>query len=663
MTYSIYNTPDSPTSPKLKTWGLCLFMLGYLWNYSLVFGQKDTTNYILATEIISDSAIRRFHTKIDKIHFRKDSLGTFGVSGLSADALLRQTQGLYVRNYGGHGGIKTVSFRGFAAQQTTASIMDIPYQSPQSSMVNFGNFYLDGFDAIDITHNPAAATQNALGGNINFGILEQKKSMRVQVGLGSFGENILGINGNLSHKKLSNRFAYQRISANDNYPFSINGETGKRENAGFVSQQYQGFLSYKFGKMEASYFLTGYKNTQGIPEPIVTGKPSFSQDSLRQKDFFHFFRLQFVPKNYKSLFFPIKTIFSLSQHYNLMESKALGTNYYYDNDDILAQLQLHHLLPNQSFITTIQYNYTTLKGDNLAINFRPIQEVQRKLVNLSLQHASVLGKQAEEKYRFHTTTAIRANVTQEYATLWNGSIGLTKRLAFLEKKGGKNVSETTFFMHGNLGNRLPSFNELYYFGYGNANLQPENVRAWDIGFQIQKRIFCPISAKVLFFQNWTKDKIIAVPISPVRWSTQAIGQAQTQGIEYALEAQITKNQQFYFNYTYQKAIDATHPEKPLLPYTPIEVVNYGYKCYGKNFVVYLNGNYTGWRFSALQNSQTNLLAAYQILDIGSSYRWKFAKFSYKIGADIMNIFDTNYAVIQSYPMPRRTFQLRVDLGF
>ena len=69
------------------------------------------------------------------MRFSKDSLGSFSVSSISVDAVLRQAEGLYIRNYGGHGGVKTLSVRGFATQQTTVSINDVPYQNAQTGMV------------------------------------------------------------------------------------------------------------------------------------------------------------------------------------------------------------------------------------------------------------------------------------------------------------------------------------------------------------------------------------------------------------------------------------------------------------------------------------------------------------------------------------------------
>ena len=110
----------------------------------LVFAQniwaQDTTVYQLSPTQIIDSLLRPFQNGADQTTFTQEFGGNFAVSGLSADAVLRQSEGLYVRDYGGHGGLKTVSIRGFSAQQTTVTLNDIPYNSVQSSVVNFGFF-------------------------------------------------------------------------------------------------------------------------------------------------------------------------------------------------------------------------------------------------------------------------------------------------------------------------------------------------------------------------------------------------------------------------------------------------------------------------------------------------------------------------------------------
>jgi outer membrane cobalamin receptor len=647
------------TPPLRAGWGGLTFILFFL-SISALFAQ-DTLS--LSPQTILDSAQMQFRSKSEITRFSKDSLGSFSVSGISVDAVLRQAEGLYIRNYGGHGGVKTLSVRGFATQQTTVSINDVPYQNAQTGVVNFAYFYPEDYDAIEVNRAPNQLTNNGLGGNVDFQLKTDSTRLKWKLGAGSFGEKTLGVNTALHKQKWNLQVGYFLVKANDNYDFDINGEKGKRQNAGFQNQQYQAFYERKLkSNLKLSLFITGFRAKQGVPNAVVTGNIGFSTDSIFQKDAFSYLQIQHFPKKIQSVFLPFKSTFTLSYHQNKLDYLFNQKTQSYDNQDILAQLNFLHLFQNQTLNTNVQFQNANLRGNNLAIAFTPIENVFRNQVNISALHKSFIWKNHPSRPYLQTQSSVRFNLllpspfSKGLGILPNGNLGIMLQLP--------KQANREYFAHFQYGNRLPSFNELYYFGYGNATLKPEKILSFDLGLRRTFGKNIPISLKMNVFYNQTYNKIISIPLNPVRWSTFAIGKTQTQGVEISGEALFFKKNTFYLNYTLQKTQDLTRTEKPYLPYTPVELLNYGLKIkMGKNTQFYLNGNYCGWRFSSLLNDKSAFLPAYQLLDMGANYTFSTTRFRYTLFLQAENIFNTQYAVIQSYPMPSRSFRLSLQVLF
>ena len=132
-----------------------------------IFAQEKNARDTLSTIVVKDSILSLVSRSPGKIIFQADSLGFFTASAKTADEVLQNAEGVYIRNYGGHGGVKTVSLRGFGSNQTSVSINNIPYENTLIGSVNFGNFQTDGSSAVTVSSGSPSAATNSLGGNIN----------------------------------------------------------------------------------------------------------------------------------------------------------------------------------------------------------------------------------------------------------------------------------------------------------------------------------------------------------------------------------------------------------------------------------------------------------------------------------------------------------------
>ena len=604
--------------------------------------QQDTLEIdALAPVTLQAEWNKILRNKSDYTHFERDSLGFYGAAGTSADAVLRQAEGIHIRNYGGHGGIKSVSVRGFSTQQTTASINGLPYQQSQSGVINFGQFFPDGYQSLSLHRSASSSANNPLGGNVDFSIAPQRTGILAKIGSGSFGEWQSLIQASLKKDKTTLQVGYHYLEAADNFPFALNGEAGIRTHAAFARHQYQVFLQRQLSpKLELSYLATGFVSHQETPGAVVTGNIASEEGEIDQDDHFYYLALK---KRFDSdkKWVPFSTTFWVNYHYNLLLYTLRSTPQRYLNHNALFQYEMKHLWKRHRLTTHLQYRYNYLTGNQLAIRFQPVESVDRTEVDLGLEHQLYVPIQAAKGRKWTHKTLVRFNYLAAYGVLPNLAVTSTYH----------HQERLAFFLHAHSAFRIPAFNELYYFGYGNADLKPERVQSVDIGglWQVGKK--WPISIKASGFLNRTLNKIISVPVNPAIWRTRAIGQAHGMGVELALEGRVGERGKWYYSYTLQQAIDATQPELPFLPYTPPELINYGLSLTWGAISMEVDGHYSNWRFSFLQNTEANYLPPYHLLDASLSYTGSFRKLTYRLALQGENVTDTRYAVIQSYPMP------------
>lgn len=224
--------------------------------------------------------------------------------------------------------------------------------------------------------------------------------------------------------------------------------------------------------------------------------------------------------------------------------------------------------------------------------------------------------------------------------------------------------------------RMPTFNDLYYTDIGNAQLNPEFVDQYNVGFQYSKMFPNGIVSRVLFradaYYNYVTDKIIAVPkgTGQYRWMMMNIGKVKIRGVdvnaqvnfELPYEIKLDAN----LNYTYQKAQDYTDPTdnepgagtyKGQISYIPWHsgsaVIHGNWRDLDLNYSFI----YVGERYHNSSNIRANYEQPWYTHDISASYALRINKVKLTTTIEVNNLFNQYYDVIVNYPMPGRNYKL------
>ena len=209
--------------------------------------------------------------------------------------------------------------------------------------------------------------------------------------------------------------------------------------------------------------------------------------------------------------------------------------------------------------------------------------------------------------------------------------------------------------------RIPTFNELYYVGYGNPELFPEDAWLSDLGVDYNKKVSSSwhINGRVDAFLNFLKNKITSAPTpeDPNIWQPYNIGKVRSTGIDFVAGADYASNgfnMSFDARYSYVSAVDRTPDSYSFgsqIPYVAKHSVivnaSFGWKGFELNPL---------WNLRAGRSDSAGPIAAWNTFDLNLNKEFKLAgKMSLVAKLAARNLFDDRYELVGGYPMPGRSF--------
>lgn len=202
------------------------------------------------------------------------------------------------------------------------------------------------------------------------------------------------------------------------------------------------------------------------------------------------------------------------------------------------------------------------------------------------------------------------------------------------------------------GFRAPTFNDLYYPGWSNPDLRPENSRSFEAGLLWE--ISGSTSLDLAFYRTWISD---AIALDPVTWSPYNIGRARITGFETSLNHQVNDM------WNLKASLDIREPRdegtgKYMANRERLKAsLETGFSANEKlNLTAKLL--YGGSRYADAAN--TKKMPDYVTVDLTAVYAVD-AKSQWKLA--VLNAFDAEYATRVDFRAPGRTINLSFSRDF
>lgn len=577
--------------------------------------------------------------------------------------------GVTVKDYGGVGGIKTVSIRGMGAQHTAVFYDGVAVGDCQSGQVDLGRFSTDNLSGVQLTIGQgddiySSARMFAAAGGIQ---LETKKQqgnyLHTTLRSASFDTyqaNVLtgrslGSGWNIS------LFAEYTNSAGD-YKFTIDNVrgdiSGTRINADTETMRTEADIRWSNG---ATHRLRGkiyaYASTRGIPGAVIVDNP-FSSERLSSRNLFGQFFYEYIA-SYK-----VRMKVSLKHNYTFDRNRqpAASVTHEYTQQESDASYTLKwQPAESLSFVLSEEIFYNTLHTSN---RHNTMSSVPRRLTQLAA---------AAARYN-KGCVCITASLLHSYAREWasQGEVAPSRArfspsftLSF--KPFGQNwllrASYKDIF-------RLPTFNDLYYRESGNYKLRPEKSRMFNAGVACAGKICDRLPSLCFSLDGYcgrVEDKIVAVPGIFV-WKMSNVDDVKLTGVDANLSTEFTVGNSTRLtlssSYSYMRAVDdgKNSPTKGhQIVYTPMHSGSLSTALQSRLADIGYSLLWCGERYYLAQNIPSTQVKSYYDHSLWLSKSWSLYSMQLTAKIEAMNILDKNYEIIRYYPMPGRNYRLSLTL--
>lgn len=643
--------------------------------------QQDTSKKLKEVNVTS-STIPKVQTIVPVQQISNADFSHY--AALSVADIAGNFAGVNVKDYGGIGGLKTISVRSMGATHTGVQYDGVILNDAQNGQIDLGKFSLYNVQSVTLYNGQAPNIVQPARSFASASILDIKTTRPqlsaakpYQVSLGGNGGSFGLLNPYLQwQQRVSKQWSFvlnaNYTYANGQYKYKETGDgsdtLATRKNSDIKALQTDGALywaksdSNKF-KVQFNY----YNSDRGLPGPVIYYTTQSSQrlqnhDLLVQsayeytaKSSFHFLLNSKYSQNYLHYTDPdfLNNVGGINEHYmqhEFYQSASIG----------------YHVLKNWEVSYSSDASLTNLFSDVYTNYYQYAFPTRFSLFNalatdliLNRWHfqGNLLNTYITDKVRNGTSAGSKSAFTPSISA----SFQPFQNSGFQLRAFYKDIF------------RNPTFAEQYYYAIRPRTLNPERTKQYDLGITYQKSFdgfWHDIAVTADGYYNNVHNKIIYVPArSPETPSVVNLGKVDIKGLDVTVKTDFIPAVNWLgtlsANYTYQQALDVTDPSdsfyKNQIPYTPRSLVNLNAGMSYKNLGLYYNGTFSSSRYYVSNNVPQYYLPAYSVSNASLVYRFFAGKLPANASFEANNLFDERYVVVYSYPMPGRSYRLSFQI--
>ena len=591
---------------------------------------------------------------------------------------VRTMAGVTLKDYGGVGGMKTVSVRGLGSQFSTLVVDGVAVDNSQNGQVDLGRYLVGNAAYVSLSQGHEQSTllsarAYAAGNVISLEsaeprfFLAERTNLKAGMELGSFGMmSPQALWEQRWSRRLKSSLWVNWLKSDGDYPFTLyytasrqdSTSRERRDNSAMRMLTVDGSLFYTLAPGNT---LTGrvhlMRGRHQLPGEVVmystvASRQQTEEESglaqvrwLRERGAWRTQVLAKVQRNfdrYEDSNYTQAADRYLENHYRQHEAYASGSAAWAaapwveltaaadaDASRLESNLAYRNDVRRTALLAVAGLKATPRRGEAHAVE-----------LTAHLVATAVTDRVAD------LDTMPRYRRLAPYAALrWSPTPRLTLRYFYKE----------TY--------RVPNFSELYFFNSIPRQLRPERARQHNVGLTL---LGDRVSGTVDAYFNRVQDKIVAKPgANMFYWSMENLGLVHILGLDVTAAAE-WEAVSLRLAYSFAHAVDLSDPS---------DASNYGYQ-------IRYTPRHSGSAQLRWENAWVNLGASAMAVghryayaadynrlppyvDIGLSadrmvdLRWG----QVRLQVQVLNLLDTQYEVVKDYPMMGRNYRLSVMYEF
>ncbi|PIF59157.1 iron complex outermembrane receptor protein [Flavobacterium sp. 2] len=615
----------------LKIRFACLFLL----LCQSILAQKDSINN-LKEVLVSDANLKKYSNSQSVLKLNDSIIGKN--EALLTD-LLNFNSTLYFKEYG-RGMLSTVSFRGTTSSQTAVIWNGININSQMNGSTDFNTISGSDYNSVSVKAGGGSVIygSGAIGGTVHLNndmSFYKRFENNLRLDYGSF--NTVGINykTNISNEKWSAQIGFSKNSSTNDYKY-LNRYTWRGEQRWNQNGQYDVIImnanvGYKINAKNSLKLYTQTSNTDRNTSLITE-----TETKSKYVNGFNRNLLEY-DGNFGKLIANFKTAY-IFENYQYYADNSKNQYTYGKTESFISKADLGYTLFKSTQINGIvDYNRTKGYGSGFGDNTREIGSAALLIKqDFSTDWKNEFGIRKEFTDNYKSPVLFNLGSSYRFNKLYNLKLNLSRNF------------------------RIPTFNDLYWEQGGNPDLKPESSYQAEIGNVFT---FKNISLTQTFYYIKIKDLLQWVPGSNGIWTPQNRDKVNSYGAETLLswKKQYGKNI-FGANASYAYTASKDEETKKQLFFVPFNKVT-GSVSYSRNRIsAYYQFLYNGFVYTRADNNPDEIIKDYTLSNIGIDYDFKFLD-SFKLGIQVLNIFNENYESLEDRPMPGRNFNMYLTLKF
>lgn len=589
--------------------------------------QQDTIVQ-LKEVLISDTQLRDF-SGTQSVQTLNDSV--IGRNTASLTSLLQYNTVIYFKE-NGLGMVSSPSFRGTTAQQTAVIWNGININSQLNGQTDFNTLNTRDFTSISARAGGGSVLygSSAIGGSIHLNnelAFDTTFTNSVRTDYGSYNTFGLNYKVNASTERFSTNVSLTRNSSDNDYEFP--GYNVRNDNGQYYNTSLNAAFAYKLNAKNIlrlySYVFDGerhFSRTLTAPSRSVyddTNTSNLLEWTGNYNRFTSRFKVAYLQENYKYFENFDTDIFTFGR-----VKTFIGR--YDATYDFTSKLKLNAIV-----------DYTQNKGEG--------SDIITKKRNIG--SGSLLLKHAPTS-RFQYEVGVR----QEISDVYNSPVLFS---------AGASVGVAKFYtlkFNASRNFRMPTYNDLYWQGSGNADLKPESSYQAEVG-----NVFTHAGLTFTLTGYYIKlrDMLQWIPNSGGIWMPQNIGKVNTYGAESVLNYEKKFGySQITLSGTYAYTVSQEDGSSNQLMYVPLHKATAAVAYAYKNASVYYRHLFTGEVFYTTDSSEG--IDPFNVSGAGAEYTFKILS-GCSLGAQVNNLYNTKYLNVASRPMPGRNYNVYLNLNF
>ncbi len=622
---------------------------------------SDTTKQLPAAEV---TAQRLNVFSIGQTQLQSDSLTLDLYKNQHLSDYLQAETPLSIRTYGT--GLASVAVRGMAANHTAILWNGINLQNPLNGLNDMALLDVGSTQRIDVKlgGNSALFGSGAIGGVV---YLDNEKPKtdgfhgQIGYGLGSYGFRNEQAQLDFKKKKIGGSLRIAHQAAKNDFLFRNTAEIGQPlQNATHAAYNLLNINVHVFAELTQKDFLKvnfWQSNNQRDITPTMTARPDnavYSDSASRGVvEWTHF-----LQKSY----FKVRGAFVFDKNFynsDVVQNSQNNIRSYVGEAEWNVNFSQKHTL-RAGFNTTADLSDNTNYGDNhqrtrlaLFVN----DALTTKFITLTANiRQEYLNKLQPTTFSFGFEKKLFESVNTQQLTVNNEQV-TTPNSSFI-------IHHSSLILRGSLSRNfnVPTFNDLYWAGLGNPNLETEQGWSKEVGISYKshstRRSF---QAHLTAFDIEMSNRIVWQPQTDGRWRPTNINRFLSRGIETGARFQGTIQMFGYkinAQYQYVHATDGNGGVQLFVPAHNGSV---------SAWLTYKNG-YFAWTQTASSKrfgttDKTTWTNPFTLADATLGFTPSVKKLKTDIRLQMTNVFNTDYQVIRFYPNPKRMVRLALSLGF